>query len=350
MQLLSMKCHANRCCSIGNGWVPGISSLTLFFVLFWTFPLLASDFPPTVSKQHLVQYSFTIQNTTPVLVKDLDFYTFIPEESEYQKRLSIVTSPFFVKDSHNTNCLHFSIKELPPFGVRIVRVSVTCELNLRDQRHDTDGADKTSENDQNGLVSRIRSMFGPEKRRHVEEDTSMDFRAFILPSRYIESANPEVISLAQMLIGQNTLETARNIHKWVNANIHYTGYAGRIHGALYALKHRKGDCTEFSALFVALCRASNIPARSVTGFVCPGNCILKPSSMHNWAEFYIDGSWRISDPQAGKFMEHETDYVAVACASGSNCGMMNMGDEGCLGIMRFRLDGPKGVMVKMNSD
>ena len=60
-------------------------------------------------------------------------------------------------------------------------------------------------------------------------------------------------------------------------------------GAKYALLNKQGDCTEYSALFTALCRISNIPARLVAG--------LKHDSSsdswirHAWAEFYYNGFW-----------------------------------------------------------
>lgn len=39
------------------------------------------------------------------------------------------------------------------------------------------------------------------------------------------------------------------------------------HDALWAINHLKGDCTEYSNLFIALCRAENIPARAVSGYL-----------------------------------------------------------------------------------
>ena len=47
----------------------------------------------------------------------------------------------------------------------------------------------------------------------------------------------------------------------------YVGYIKNDRGALYALKTKEGDCTEFMHLFVALCRANKIPARCIGGYV-----------------------------------------------------------------------------------
>jgi len=54
------------------------------------------------------------------------------------------------------------------------------------------------------------------------------------------------------------------------------------------------DCQMASALFVALCRASGIPARLVSGY------LLTPATPagHYWAEAWIDGAWRPFDSSA----------------------------------------------------
>ena len=48
----------------------------------------------------------------------------------------------------------------------------------------------------------------------------------------------------------------RPIFQWVSQNVKDDGYSAKDRGALYALTNRKGDCTEFMYLFVALCRLS----------------------------------------------------------------------------------------------
>jgi hypothetical protein len=64
-------------------------------------------------------------------------------------------------------------------------------------------------------------------------------------------------------------------------------------------------------LFVALCRAANIPARCIGGYICKGNRQVHPSNYHNWAEFYADGLWHIADPQKNVFCKHIEQYVAM---------------------------------------
>ncbi len=56
--------------------------------------------------------------------------------------------------------------------------------------------------------------------------------------------------------------------------------------SLTSIKHGYGDCTEFSDLFVALCRAMNIPARTVSLFNFKNKKIFSLPN-HNEAEIYL---------------------------------------------------------------
>ena len=61
------------------------------------------------------------------------------------------------------------------------------------------------------------------------------------------------------------------------------------------LRNPRGDCTEYSQLFVALARAAGLPAREVSGLVYLGD-ELQAFGGHSWAEVVIDGRWLGVDP------------------------------------------------------
>ena len=89
--------------------------------------------------------------------------------------------------------------------------------------------------------------------------------------------------IARTIKGQSETETLKNIHNYVINNLEY-----RIHeerkGAAYAAQQKIGDCSEYSDLFVAICRAKSIPARVVTGYAVVVSDILPK---HAWAEVYL---------------------------------------------------------------
>ena len=56
-----------------------------------------------------------------------------------------------------------------------------------------------------------------------------------------------------------------------------------------------GKCTDINSMFVALCRASGIPAREHFGIRINAEDITK--NQHCWAEFYLKGTgWVSADP------------------------------------------------------
>lgn len=120
-----------------------------------------------------------------------------------------------------------------------------------------------------------------------------------LPSRYLKPdrlvpLNDTIRDLsAKVTAGKKTdLEKARAIFDYVVSNMKYdksgTGWG---HGdIMWACDAKRGNCTDFHALFIGLCRAAGIPARFKIGFPLPekrgGSAI---PGYHCWAEFYLRG-------------------------------------------------------------
>ena len=104
---------------------------------------------------------------------------------------------------------------------------------------------------------------------------SKKLRRYLSPSPYIESQHPEIVSLAKQITVKNesSWNQVEAIYDWIRENVEYKN--GSIKGALAALHDGDGDCEELTSLFIALCRASRIPARTVW---VPGHC---------YPEFYL---------------------------------------------------------------
>lgn len=93
-----------------------------------------------------------------------------------------------------------------------------------------------------------------------------------------------LINLADSIAGgkKNPFEKAKALHHWVNKHMTYE-YPPEARGAGNALKTLRGDCGQYSALFIALARALGIPARQQSGF----NFSSKRISYHVWSEVYL---------------------------------------------------------------
>lgn len=121
-------------------------------------------------------------------------------------------------------------------------------------------------------------------------------------SLYLESSpqiprDSRIESEAQRLAGDvsDPLTRAQRFFRAVATEYHYA-YPVRRRGALEILISRRGDCGQFASLFVAFCRASEIPARLLVG------TLLTPAldQGHVWAELWVDGvGWIPADPALG---------------------------------------------------
>jgi len=123
-----------------------------------------------------------------------------------------------------------------------------------------------------------------------------NFKDCLLHEEYIEKDAPLIQQIAKDITGRAETVIVKNIYDYVVDNMEYDGYAEKNLGALKAAQNKKGDCTEYSALFVALCRAKNIPARAVYGYTSE----FKDTARHGWAEVYLQKyGWVPFDPTAG---------------------------------------------------
>jgi hypothetical protein len=91
----------------------------------------------------------------------------------------------------------------------------------------------------------------------------LPIKAYLVPSPKIESRDPKIKELARK-IGvdkKKAWEHVEAIYDWVRERVQYKN--GPLKGALAALRDRTGDCEEITSLFIAICRAADIPARTV---------------------------------------------------------------------------------------
>jgi transglutaminase-like putative cysteine protease len=91
---------------------------------------------------------------------------------------------------------------------------------------------------------------------------------------------------------KSDLDKARAIYDYTLANMKYDKSGeGWGHGdIIFACDSKRGNCTDFHALLIGLCRVSGIPARFSIGFPLPdkrGEGQI--AGYHCWAEFYVSG-------------------------------------------------------------
>jgi transglutaminase-like putative cysteine protease len=112
----------------------------------------------------------------------------------------------------------------------------------------------------------------------------------------------EVVNAAH---AKTDLEMARAIYDHVVATVKYdkTGKGWGRGDIYYACDVRRGNCTDFHAIFIGYARAMGIPARFSIGFPLPSDRGQGSiGGYHCWAEFYAKGiGWiPVDASEAGK--------------------------------------------------
>lgn len=113
----------------------------------------------------------------------------------------------------------------------------------------------------------------------------------------LEVDRPEMIAQARRLKGRDAMAdvVARRIVTWVHDSI-ADGDSEALPSAISTLRERRGDARARALLFVALARASGIPARAVRGVVAVDGHV----ATHTWAEVLLQ-HWVGADPSLGQF-------------------------------------------------
>lgn len=120
---------------------------------------------------------------------------------------------------------------------------------------------------------------------------------YLYPSRYCQSdcLGPLVMELfGQLPRGYSRVQAVLD---WVGQQVSFkSNSSNSATSALDTLRDRAGVCRDFAHLFIALCRALNIPARFTTGTDYGADPILGPPDFHAYVEAYLGDRWYIFDP------------------------------------------------------
>ncbi|HLW84313.1 MAG TPA: transglutaminase-like domain-containing protein [Candidatus Sulfotelmatobacter sp.] len=108
------------------------------------------------------------------------------------------------------------------------------------------------------------------------------------------------------------LDKARAIYDYVFTTMRYdkTGEGWGRGDVLYACDAKKGNCTDFHSLFIAMARSQGIPARFEIGFpLPPDKHAAEIAGYHCWADFYIEGKgWIPVDISEAWKHQEKRDY------------------------------------------
>lgn len=236
-------------------------------------PQQQGGFKSTYSQSRIVEFELSYKFSVPGETHNIEFTVLVPKTIPgRQNIISIKYSPrpSGIIDKNENRYARFIFNN--PDRYEKVRMSVKVELFRYD-------------------------LFTARKNRDTYCRQNEQLNDFLIDEKYIEKDNRLIREIAEEIEGKTEVDVVKNIYDYVLDNMQY-GILGRKNfGAVKAAQLGKGDCTEYSDLFVALCRAKNIPARVISGYIVGFG---KNSTKHNWAEVYLQQfGWVPFDPSNG---------------------------------------------------
>lgn len=258
------------------------SLLVTALVLGLTAPWRDSE---VTTESRTIQYTLAVRNTGGQVLRDSELHVFVPMNRtgiQQLQELRVDRPHSVAEDEHGNQMLQLGIGNVYPYEMQEVRVRAVLTVASLPARAGSGGAQ------------------------------------FLAPDRFIESDDPRIKAVADRLRADSPRASAEAAYNWVRRHLTYSGYIEQDHGALWALLNRRGDCTEFAYLYAAVLRAQGIPAKVIGGFVTDRDGIVRGQAFHNWVEAYVDGRWRIVDPQRGSFMQNENNYIAMRVLTGGS--------------------------------
>jgi len=123
-------------------------------------------------------------------------------------------------------------------------------------------------------------------------------KEFLAPSVYIQCENPEIVSKADELAGNE--KDAKKVVATLVAGVYNLlekNPTASLPSAIDVLRTKEGDCNEHSILFTALARAKGIPTKIHVGLV---NLQGSAYYYHAWCAVWL-GKWVPVDPTLNQF-------------------------------------------------
>lgn len=260
--------------------------------------------PAPVTRQ--LRFSAVLSNPQGKRLIDQTLWMYLPiKRTSTQDLVAVDTKiPYAMQtDAVGHSIIQIQIAELPPFAQRPFSLTVQTLQYAAPRASDSD-----------------------------------DQKNWLHTERFTEVSDSRIQAQARALKANTPLQTARNIYEWVADNIAYAGLIADDLGAVYALTERKGDCTEYAFLVVALARANQIPARMVGGYVADRDMAPRADEYHNWAELYVEGAWRLVDAQKMNWLSPCADYIAFRFYRGESINAVGQAD-------RFSINGDMQVRI-----
>jgi transglutaminase-like putative cysteine protease len=236
----------------------------------------AGTFVVPKERQFEFEYKATVKEI-PAGARKVDLWIPVPHDTPFQKIAGLQIDsprPYRIHTAQYGNkILHLSLNNPPPAAL-----TVTMRFNAVRREH---------------IQGRLRQAAYPVTSAADERDPNM--ARWLQPDRLVPidgKVRQWAQEVADAANAKTDLEKARAIYNHVVSTVKYdkSGQGWGRGDIYYACDARRGNCTDFHAIFIGYARALGIPARFAIGFPLPTERGAgQVSGYHCWAEFYAEG-------------------------------------------------------------
>lgn len=232
-------------------------------------------------RHEVLSYTNQIRNYGPGELRDLEIYIAVPHDRDNQKVVGEITytprPDEFRNDRWGQKTAVWKYSTLAPGQVAEPMMTTECRLY------------------------NISYFVYPEQVGSLD-DIPQDIKAkYLVDDTKFWKDNQFIQAAVKTAVGdtQNPYWMARNIYRYIMDHMYYE-LAGGWNIAPTVLERGSGSCSEYSFVFIAMCRAAGIPARYVGSVAVRGDDASTDDVFHRWCEIYLPNvGWFPVDPSGG---------------------------------------------------
>lgn len=228
-----------------------------------------------------VTYIHEITNFGPGEVQSADIHIAIPTDRPNQ---GIITPPKYkpeftdlVTDKWGQQTAYFNFENIKP-GEK-VSAEMTTEAKISEVRYFIYPED----------VGNVEDIPIDIKEKYLENNDKYQYDDPIIQNALIKAVGDE----------KNAYWIFRKIFNYLIDNMYYE-MVGGWNTAPTVLDRGNGSCSEYSFVYISMCRAAGLPARYVGSVVVRGDYASHDDVFHRWVEVYLPNyGWVPIDPSGG---------------------------------------------------
>ncbi len=232
-------------------------------------------------KTERVDFIHQVRNFGPDTMTVLDVYLAVPENLNSQEILGEIKydpqPKEFLTDKWGQKVAHYEFTNLGATEFRTV--TMTTDVRLYQNRY-------YIYPDKVGSLAEIPKEI---REKYLVNDTKFDME------------NPIIRKAVQAAVGDETnpFWIARRIFNYIIEHMEYERVGG-WNVAPTVLARGNGSCSEYTFVYIAMCRAAGLPARYAGSVVIRGDDASWDNVYHRWVEVYLPNfGWIPVDPSGG---------------------------------------------------